>query len=207
MAELARRYFTSRGPATVKDCADWSGLTMTEVRRVVSFTEGLKPALAAPPAALAETAIDGVVHYYGARHCQRQCCQRQSGKPWTGTPPSSPSRPSASTTGLSWKDTHERHGTVSNLFFWIIILSFLIPMAMRMYRKSVARRNQDQSFSGRYPDQFPGGGIFPGSNGPQSKQPRDGFTQQDYFSGGFRQLGRPAPLPPGNCSGYRPEKL
>jgi len=86
---------------------------------------------------------------------------------------------------------------VSNLFFWIIILSFLIPMAMRMYRKSVARRNQEQSFSGRYPEQFPGGGIFPGSNGPQSKQPRDGFTQQDYFSGGFRQLGQPSPLPPG----------
>jgi hypothetical protein len=86
---------------------------------------------------------------------------------------------------------------VSNLFFWIIILSFLIPMAMRMYRKSVARRNQEQSFSGRYPEQFPGGGMFPGSNGPQSKQPRDGFTQQDYFSGGFRELDRPSPLPPG----------
>ena len=33
LAELARRYFTSRGPATVKDCADWSGLTMADVRR------------------------------------------------------------------------------------------------------------------------------------------------------------------------------
>ncbi|UEL29743.1 hypothetical protein [Pseudarthrobacter sp. L1SW] len=86
---------------------------------------------------------------------------------------------------------------MSNLFFWIIILSFLIPMAMRMYRKSVARRDQEQSFTGRYPEQFPGGGIFPGSNGPQNKQPRDGFTQQDYFSGGFRQLDRPAPLQPG----------
>ena len=84
---------------------------------------------------------------------------------------------------------------MSNLFFWIIILSFLIPMAMRMYRKSVARRNHEQSFTGRYPDQFPGGGMFPGSNGPQSKQPRDGFTQQDYFGGGFRQLDRPQPLP------------
>ncbi|SEQ16756.1 hypothetical protein [Arthrobacter sp. OV608] len=84
---------------------------------------------------------------------------------------------------------------MSNLFFWIIILSFLIPMAMRMYRKSVARRNHEQSFSGRYPDQFPGGGMYPGSNGPQSNQPRDGFTQQDYFGGGFRQLDRPQPLP------------
>ncbi|MFF1253985.1 hypothetical protein ACFVYC_16000 [Pseudarthrobacter sp. NPDC058329] len=85
---------------------------------------------------------------------------------------------------------------MSNLFFWIIILSFLIPMAMRMYRKSVARRNHEQSFSGRYPEQFPGGGSYPGSAGPQNKQPRDGFTQQDYFSGGFRELDRPQPLPP-----------
>lgn len=90
---------------------------------------------------------------------------------------------------------------MSNLFFWIIILSFVIPMAMRMYRKSVARRDQQQTFSGRYPDQFPGSGQFPGpggfgSNGPQSKQPRDGFTQQDYLAGGFRQIGQPAPLPP-----------
>lgn len=60
LAELARRYFTSRGPATVRDCADWSGLTMADVR------QGLELALAAQPATLAETAIDGVVHYYGA---------------------------------------------------------------------------------------------------------------------------------------------
>lgn len=85
---------------------------------------------------------------------------------------------------------------MSNLFFWIIILSFVIPMAMRMYRKSVARRDQQQTFSGRYPDQFPGSGQFPGSSGPQSKQPRDGITQQDYLAGGFRQIGQPAPLPP-----------
>lgn len=82
---------------------------------------------------------------------------------------------------------------MNSLFFWIIVLSFLIPMAMRMYRKSVNKRNQDQSFSGRYPDQFPGGGQFPG---PQSRQPRDGYTQQDYMSGGFRQLNGPQPLPP-----------
>lgn len=86
---------------------------------------------------------------------------------------------------------------MSNLFFWIIILSFVIPMAMRMYRKSAARRNHEQGFSGRYPEQFPGAGHFPGSSGPQSKQPRDGFTQQDYFAGGFRQIERPQPLQPG----------
>ena len=80
---------------------------------------------------------------------------------------------------------------MNSLFFWIIVLSFLIPMAMRMYRKSVNRRNQDQSFSGRYPDQFPGG-QFPGA---QSRQPRDGYTQQEYMSGGYRQINGPQPLP------------
>jgi hypothetical protein len=80
---------------------------------------------------------------------------------------------------------------VNNLFFWIIVLSFVIPAAMRMYRKSVRRRNQEQSFSGRYPEQFPGAGP-----GPQSSQPRDGYTQQDYMAGGFRQIGSPQPLPP-----------
>ncbi len=92
---------------------------------------------------------------------------------------------------------------MNNLFFWIIILAFVIPMAMRMYRKSVNRRNQEQSFSGRYPDQFPGGGQSPGGPfpgeehpGAQSRQPRDGYTQQDYMSGGFRQIMSPQPLPP-----------
>jgi hypothetical protein len=32
LAELARRYFMSRGPATVQDFAKWSGLTTTDAR-------------------------------------------------------------------------------------------------------------------------------------------------------------------------------
>jgi hypothetical protein len=32
VAELARRFFTSRGPATVKDCAKWASLTLAQVR-------------------------------------------------------------------------------------------------------------------------------------------------------------------------------
>lgn len=32
LSELARRYFLSRGPATVHDCAKWSGLTIADVR-------------------------------------------------------------------------------------------------------------------------------------------------------------------------------
>ena len=60
LSELVRRYFTSRGPATVKDCADWSGLTMADVR------VGLQQSLAAAPETLATWVIDGVVHYFDA---------------------------------------------------------------------------------------------------------------------------------------------
>ncbi|HJV98199.1 MAG TPA: winged helix DNA-binding domain-containing protein [Arthrobacter sp.] len=60
LAELARRYFTSRGPATVKDCADWSGLTMADVR------QGLHAALDQDPEALATAELDGTAVYYSA---------------------------------------------------------------------------------------------------------------------------------------------
>ena len=92
---------------------------------------------------------------------------------------------------------------MNSLFFWIIILSFLIPMAMRYYKKSVRGRNQNQGMPGG-PDQFgqfPGGQSGYGSGpytGPQNKQPRDGMTQRDYF-GAFGELGAPQrPVPPAN---------
>jgi hypothetical protein len=87
---------------------------------------------------------------------------------------------------------------VNNLFFWIIVLSFVVPMALRFYRKSV-RRRQDQGTPGGFPDQLGGGfpGQFPGGYPGRNKQPRDGYTQQDYFSGGFGQAGGPGrPAPP-----------
>ncbi|SDK45186.1 hypothetical protein [Arthrobacter sp. ok362] len=71
------------------------------------------------------------------------------------------------------------------MFFWIIVLSFLVPVAMRLYRRSVRGRNQGT------PGQL---GQFPGT---QSNQPRDGYTQQDYF-GGFGQLGAPKQSGPAN---------
>lgn len=74
---------------------------------------------------------------------------------------------------------------MNNLFFWIIILSFLIPVGMRMYRRSVQRRDQGQGFSGQFDGRF--GGPNPGR---RDNGPKDGYTQQDYLSGGFG-------LPPG----------
>jgi hypothetical protein len=89
---------------------------------------------------------------------------------------------------------------VNNLFFWLIVLSFLVPMALRLYRKSMRGRNQNQGTPGGFLGKF---GQFPGDNsgnypGQQNKQPRDGFTQRDYY-GGFGQLGAPQqPMPPAN---------
>ena len=39
LTELARRYFTSHGPATVKDFAWWSGLTLTESRKAIELAK------------------------------------------------------------------------------------------------------------------------------------------------------------------------
>ncbi|MDQ0822013.1 hypothetical protein QFZ79_004393 [Arthrobacter sp. V4I6] len=58
LAELARRYFTSRGPATEKDCADWSGLTRSDVRT------GLHLARETAPGALETATVDGVACYF-----------------------------------------------------------------------------------------------------------------------------------------------
>lgn len=58
LAELVRRYFQSRGPATAKDCADWSGLTLTDVRLGLALT------LESEPYALETAVLDGLeVHF------------------------------------------------------------------------------------------------------------------------------------------------
>jgi len=40
LAEMARRYFRSHGPATLKDFAWWAGATMTEAKRVIEAIKG-----------------------------------------------------------------------------------------------------------------------------------------------------------------------
>jgi len=61
LAELVRRYFRSRGPATVKDCADWSGLTVTDVRLGLSLT------LETEPGALETAVLDGMEFHFSPR--------------------------------------------------------------------------------------------------------------------------------------------
>ncbi|MFC7849118.1 hypothetical protein ACFUTU_11665 [Arthrobacter sp. NPDC057388] len=98
-----------------------------------------------------------------------------------------------------------------DLFFWIIILAVLVPMGMRMYRRSMQQRSQGPGLPGQYPGQFPNQGPDQFGNQPGSpfgspfqgrpdNRPRDGYTQQDYFSGGFGvpQRGGRDELPPLN---------
>ena len=56
MAELASRYFTSHGPATVRDFGWWSGLSLAEAREAI---ERAGPALAAAD-------LDGQAYWHGA---------------------------------------------------------------------------------------------------------------------------------------------
>ncbi|GAA1808904.1 winged helix DNA-binding domain-containing protein [Luedemannella flava] len=54
LAELTRRFFTSHGPATVKDFASWSSLTLTQIRHGLS--------LVGP--ALESVTVDGRVYWF-----------------------------------------------------------------------------------------------------------------------------------------------
>jgi hypothetical protein len=54
LAELTRRYFTSHGPATLRDYSWWSGLTMSDARAGV---EMLKKTLV-------QEAVDGLTYWY-----------------------------------------------------------------------------------------------------------------------------------------------
>lgn len=57
LAVLALRYFGSRGPATVRDCADWSGLTMTDIRKGLALADEIAPG------AIVAASFDGADFY------------------------------------------------------------------------------------------------------------------------------------------------
>ncbi|HET8944580.1 MAG TPA: crosslink repair DNA glycosylase YcaQ family protein, partial [Dehalococcoidia bacterium] len=56
LAELATRYFTSHGPATIADFTWWSGLTVREAREAIDLAAGR----------LAHDTIAGQTYYLGA---------------------------------------------------------------------------------------------------------------------------------------------
>ncbi|MFC8040475.1 hypothetical protein ACFUOZ_14075 [Paenarthrobacter sp. NPDC057355] len=85
---------------------------------------------------------------------------------------------------------------MNNLIFWIIVCSWLIPMGIRMYNRSKARRLQNGNFPG--PDyrqqNLPGPG-YPPQGYPGVNYPPQNYPAQNY----------PAPdSPVQNYPGYQP---
>ena len=80
---------------------------------------------------------------------------------------------------------------MNNLIFWIIVCSWVIPLGIRMYNRSRARRLQNNEYRGPgYPPQnLPGQGYqgqgypdqnYPPQNYPGQNFPGQGFPTQDY---------------------------
>ncbi|MET3905449.1 hypothetical protein [Paenarthrobacter sp. 4246] len=113
---------------------------------------------------------------------------------------------------------------MNNLIFWIIVCSWLIPLGIRMYNRSRARRIQNGTFRGPgYPPQQ----NLPGPGYPAQSYPPQDYPTQDYpgyssgpavirpvddgpQSGAPSNTSSPTPFPATNGSepqGYRARKL
>ncbi|UKA51245.1 hypothetical protein LFT48_06900 [Arthrobacter sp. FW305-123] len=112
---------------------------------------------------------------------------------------------------------------MNNLIFWIIVCSWLIPLGIRMYNRSRARRIQHGDFRapGYPPQNLPGPGYpqqqYPGQqyppqnypgypSGPSTIRPADDAPQ----SGPPSSPSTPSPFPSTGGSepqGYRARKL
>ena len=71
---------------------------------------------------------------------------------------------------------------MNNLIFWIIVCSWLIPLGIRMYNRSRARRIQQGTFRdpGYPPQNLPGPGYPPQQNYPGQPYPAESHPQQNY---------------------------
>ncbi|MDI2037235.1 hypothetical protein [Paenarthrobacter nitroguajacolicus] len=112
---------------------------------------------------------------------------------------------------------------MNNLIFWIIVCSWLIPMGIRMYNRSRARRLQNGNFRGpdypqqgyppqNYPPQnYPGYQAGPPVIRPADEAPQVAPPSGSYQPGATYQPGpsSPAPFPSTGSEpqGYRARKL
>ena len=67
---------------------------------------------------------------------------------------------------------------MNNLIFWIIVCSWLIPLGIRMYNRSRARRIQNGNFPGHPQQNLPGPG-YP-QQYPGQYDASQGYPQQQY---------------------------
>jgi hypothetical protein len=100
---------------------------------------------------------------------------------------------------------------VNNLIFWIIVCSWVIPVGIRMYNRSKARRIHNDGFRGYPPQNLPGPGYppqnYPGyPTGPADIRPADATPPEGPPSGASPQV--PPPASGGSApQGYRARKL
>ncbi len=108
---------------------------------------------------------------------------------------------------------------MNNLFFWIIVCSWLIPMGIRMYRRSQQRRIrnsghpdgrfQQGGYPGRLPD-YISGQYPPAQNPPVQYPPSHVPPSNPYSPEQHRAPAGPPPVPgpaPSEPQGYRARKL
>ena len=100
---------------------------------------------------------------------------------------------------------------MNNLIFWIIVCSWVIPVGIRMYNRSKARRIHNDGFRGYPPQNLPGPGYppqnYPGyPTGPADIGPADATPPEVPPSGASPQV--PPPANGGSApQGYRARKL
>ncbi|MEZ2391327.1 hypothetical protein AB6813_17605 [bacterium RCC_150] len=85
---------------------------------------------------------------------------------------------------------------MNNLFFWIIVCFWLIPMGVRMYNRSRRRRMQNEDYRSNLPGSLPyPPQNYPGQYPPGRYDPRP-YDPSQYDDGGYSPT-QPSPYQPG----------